>query len=240
MVSNPGSGSMLVGCRVHFFQKGTLNHLKKVWGRHPSTELMPSRPSGREWRYVLSHFRNIIYGANTRKHSEVMSKMPNREQPITSKRHTNFNMDGILQWLSFCETELWKWNFRILKRLLKRGILSKSIRLLPFLIQICSFRKAKGWSYRIDKAICTVRNRPKSSRISRSNEDAKREALSRYPPIMGSSLLQRALPGAGQDAHTGNLLCSLARLSYLGAGRLSKAFARSLRTNPRQKRQWLC
>ena len=121
-----------------------------------------------------------------------------------------------------------------------KEILSKLIRLLLFLIQICSFRKAKGWSYRIDKAICTVRNRPKSSRISRSNEDAKREALSRYPPIMGSSLLQRALPGAGQDAHTGNLLCSLARLSYLGAGRLSKAFARSLRTNPRQKRQWLC
>ena len=30
-----GSGSMLVGCRVHFFQKGILNHLKKVWGRHP-------------------------------------------------------------------------------------------------------------------------------------------------------------------------------------------------------------
>ena len=38
-----GSGSMLEGCRVHFFQKGILNHLKKVWGRHPSTELMPSR-----------------------------------------------------------------------------------------------------------------------------------------------------------------------------------------------------
>ena len=51
-------------------------------------------------------------------------------------------MDGILQLLPFCEIELWKWKFRILKRLLKRGILSKSIRLLPFLIQICSFRKA--------------------------------------------------------------------------------------------------
>ena len=30
-----GSVSMLEGCRVHFFQKCILNHLKNVWGRHP-------------------------------------------------------------------------------------------------------------------------------------------------------------------------------------------------------------
>ena len=133
---------------------------------------MLSRPSGREWRYVLSHFRYIIYGANTFGDDEQNA---NRKHSIASNRHTNFNMDGLLQWLPFCETELWKCKFRILKRLLKRGILSKLIRLLPFLIQICSYRKAKGsgvdLTYHTNKAICTVCNRQKSSRIFRCNED---------------------------------------------------------------------
>ena len=58
------------GCPCRLFPK---RYFKKCGDRLPSTTLVHlSRPSGREWRYVLSHFRNIIYGANTRKHSEVM------------------------------------------------------------------------------------------------------------------------------------------------------------------------
>ena len=57
---------------------------------------MPSRPSGREWRYVLSHFRNIIYGANTRKHSEVMSKMPIGSSPSQA------SATRISTWMGYC------------------------------------------------------------------------------------------------------------------------------------------
>ena len=63
----------------------------------------------------------------------------------------------------------------ILKRPLKRGILSKSIRLLLILIQIWGFRKARSfvadWSYSTDKIIFTVWNGEKSVGISRCNED---------------------------------------------------------------------
>ena len=95
---------------------------------------------------MLSHFRNIIYGANTRKTFGSDEQKANRQQSIASKRHTNFDMDWLLQRIPFCKTELGKRKYRIVKRLLN---LSKSIRLQPwllrlFLIQICSFRKAKG------------------------------------------------------------------------------------------------
>ena len=88
----------------------------------------------------------------------------------------------ISTWMGYCsDYHFAKLNYESesfdLKRLLKRGILSKSIRLLPFLIQICSFRKARGsvvdLSCRTNKANCTVCNRQKSSRISRCNEDVK-------------------------------------------------------------------
>ena len=54
----------------------------------------------------------------------------------------------------------WKFRIRIIKRLWKRGIISKLIWLLLFLIQSCGFRKARGsvanWSYRTDKTIYTT------------------------------------------------------------------------------------
>ena len=101
---------LIVVARVDFFQKGikksgdrlpstTLVHLSRPSGRSywertqvlsncwtsfdwVDADSLPSRPSGREWRYVLSHFRNIIYGANTRKHSKVMSEMPIGSSPF--------------------------------------------------------------------------------------------------------------------------------------------------------------
>ena len=57
----------------------------------------------------------------------------------------------------------------------KRGILSKSIRLLLFLIEICGLRKARcsvaDWSYCTDKRICTVWKWEKCSKFFRCNED---------------------------------------------------------------------
>ena len=73
-----------------------------------------------------------------------MCKNANREQSIASKRHTNITMDWLLQWIPCCKTNFGKRTFRILKRLLERGILSKSIRLLLFLIQICRQIVASG------------------------------------------------------------------------------------------------
>ena len=99
---------------------------------------MLSRPSGRSyWQQtqVLSHcwtlfdwadaesalgsrvkicaliFLKYNLRANTRKKFGSDEQTANREQPITSKRHTNFNMDLLLQWITFRKTELWKQSF---------------------------------------------------------------------------------------------------------------------------------
>ena len=90
------------------------------------TELMSSLPPGREWRYVLSNFRNIIYCANTRKIFGSDEQIANREHSIARKCRTNFSMDGSLQWIPFCKTELWKWKFRILKHPLKKEVSSQN------------------------------------------------------------------------------------------------------------------
>ena len=52
----------------------------------------------------------------------------------------------ISTWISYSsEPHFAKLNYEsVLQRLLKKGILSKSIRLLLFLIQICRYRKAGG------------------------------------------------------------------------------------------------
>ena len=41
-------------------------------------------------KIYASHFRNIIYGANTRKIFGSDEQIANREQSIGSKRYTNF------------------------------------------------------------------------------------------------------------------------------------------------------
>ena len=62
-------------------------------GQH-LTELMQSEPLGRGWRYVLSHCKNIIYGANTKKKRfGRIEQNTNREQSIASKCHTSFTID---------------------------------------------------------------------------------------------------------------------------------------------------
>ena len=68
----------------------------------------------------------------------------------------------ILTWMGYCsDYHFAKLNYESeIFESSNAGILSKSIRLLPFLIQICSFRKAKGsvvdLSNRTNKAICKI------------------------------------------------------------------------------------
>ena len=79
------------------------------------------------------------------------------------------------------------------------------------------------------KGICTV--------PTHLSAPEKRKTLSRHPPMMGSRLLHRAgCPHS--DGASQRLL--LARHSDFGSGQLSKASARSQRTDPRRKSERLC
>ena len=250
---------LIVVARVDFFEKGILKNVKTGYPLFSSTtlvnlanaesglgsklfrlefrvntgtfaELMPSRPSGWEWRYVLSHFINIIYGANTRKTFRSDEPNANREQPITSNHHTNFNMASWLQWIPFRKTELWKQKFRIHKRLLRRGILSKSNRLLLFLIQICGFRKARcsvaDWSYFTDKRIgtvCNIENHPEFL-----------DVMKMWISCSTISWGIQNLPGAA-NFDFANFSLILARTRDLGPINLSRVASWSENTNPREK-----
>ena len=69
--------------------------------------VMPSRSPGPEWRYLLLHFRYIIYGANTRKTFFFRKWWAECQQGTVHRKQRH--MDLFLQWIPLCKTELGKW-----------------------------------------------------------------------------------------------------------------------------------
>ena len=139
----------------------------------------------------------------------------------------------ISTWIGYCSDSsehhfanwIVKWKFRIIKRLPKRGILKRGFLLKRgiLLIQICSFRKAKcsvvDWSYRPDKAICTVWNR--------------------LNPLEFSDVIKMWILCCTRSREIQNLLLIFVRNWGFGAVHLSRETSlltrRSENTNPREK-----
>ena len=113
------------------------------------TIVLQSQPSVQGWRYMCVYIFELKFMAQLaaqlpyqrKKSIQKLWKQCQHEWSIASSSYTytNFNSDGLLHWISFYRTKLWNWKSSILACLSKRLILSKSIRLLRFLIQICGF-----------------------------------------------------------------------------------------------------